>query len=298
MKCNQPDTTRRRLLQAMALSPLLPAWPSLAAARPDLTRIVTLEWSPTELLLALGVAPLGVADVYNYRLWVKEPALPPNVVDVGTRTEPNLEMLQQLRPSLLMLSAGYGPSPEALQRIAPSMGFAFYDGQQPPLQLARRALHQLAERLDLRPAADRHLAQFDALMVQTRAQLPAAARRPVLLFSFLDARHVLVFGKGSLFMNVLDELGIPNAWPGETNFWGSAIVGIEQLAAVKPAHALCFDHGDHRLRDEITATPLWQSLPLARDGVVTEMPAIWFYGSTYSAMRFCRMLPQVLGGRP
>jgi iron complex transport system substrate-binding protein len=297
MKCDQPDTTRRRLLQALALSPLLAAWPSLAAARPDLARIVALEWAPTELLLALGVPPLGVADTYNYRLWVKEPALPPEVVDVGSRIEPNLELLQQLRPSLLLLSAGYGPSPDALQRIAPSMGFAFYDGKQPPLLLARRALQQLAERLDLRPAADRHLAEFDALMAQTRAQLPAA-RRPVLLFSFLDARHVLVFGKGSLFMNVLDELGVPNAWPGDTNFWGSAVVGIEQLSAVKPAHALCFDHGDHRLRDEITATPLWQSLPLARDGVITDMPATWFYGTTLSAMRFCRLLPHALGGRP
>ena len=297
MNYSQPDATRRRLLQALALSPLLAAWPSLAAARPDLARIVTLEWGPTELLLALGVPPLGVADTYNYRLWVKEPALPPQVVDVGSRTEPNLEMLQQLRPSLLLLTAGYGPSPEALQRIAPSLGFAFYDGQHPPLRLARRALVTLAERLGLQPAADRHLAQFDALMAQTRAQLPAA-RGPVLLFSFLDARHVLVFGKGSLFMNVLDELGIPNAWPGETNFWGSAVIGIEQLSTVKPAHALCFEHGDHRLRDEITATPLWRSLPLARDGVVTTLPATWFYGTTLSAMRFCRLLPHALGGRP
>lgn len=298
MKPYQPDGTRRRLLQALALAPLLPAWPSVSATRPDLKRIVTLEWSPTELLLSLGVTPLGVADTYNYRLWVKEPALPPGVVDVGTRTEPNLEMLQQLRPSLLLLSAGYGPSPGALQRIAPSMGLAFYTGKEPPLLLARRALYQLAERLDLMPVADRFLAAADAQLAQTRAQLTPAARRPVLLFSFLDARHVLVFGKGSLFMNVMDELGVPNAWPGETNLWGSAVIGIEQLATVKPAHALCFDHGDHRLRDEITATPLWKSLPLARDGVITEVPAIWFYGTTLSAMRFCRLLPHALGGRP
>lgn len=291
----QPDGVRRRLLQALALSPLLAAWPSLAAARPDLRRIVSLEWSTVELLLTLGVVPLGVADTHSYREWVKEPALPPGVVDVGLRTEPNLELLQQLRPSLLLLSAGYGPTPEALARIAPTLSLAFYDGSGQPLDSARKALYLLADRLALRPAADRHLAEFETLLAQTRVALRPYGQRPVLLFSFLDAHHVLVFGKGSLFMNVLNELGIPNAWQGETNYWGSSVIGIEQLSTVKGVRALCFDHGDRAQRDSIMASPLWRSLPIARDNAVSIVPAIWFYGSTSSAMRFCRLLPASLG---
>ncbi|VEB89119.1 iron-hydroxamate transporter substrate-binding subunit [Klebsiella quasipneumoniae] len=80
--------TRRRLLTAMALSPLLWQMRGAQAANVDPQRVVALEWLPAELLLALGVTPYGVADIPNYRLWVNEPALPDSVIDVGLRTEP------------------------------------------------------------------------------------------------------------------------------------------------------------------------------------------------------------------
>lgn len=79
-------------------------------------------WLPVELLLALGVTPYGVADVPNYKLWVSEPPLPDSVIDVGLRTEPNLELLTEMKPSFMVWSAGYGPSPEKLARIAPGAG--------------------------------------------------------------------------------------------------------------------------------------------------------------------------------
>lgn len=68
-----PDYFRRRLLMALALSPLLPALPGRAAPAVDVQRIVALEWLPVELLMALGVTPMGVADLFQYRLWVGSP---------------------------------------------------------------------------------------------------------------------------------------------------------------------------------------------------------------------------------
>ena len=103
-----PFITRRRLLTAMALSPLLWQMRGAQAATLDPQRIVALEWLPAELLLALGVTPYGVADIPNYNLWVNEPALPSSVIDVGLRTEPNLELLTQMKPSFIVWSAGYG----------------------------------------------------------------------------------------------------------------------------------------------------------------------------------------------
>lgn len=83
------------------------------AASFDPQRIVALEWLPAELLLALGVTPYGVADIPNYNLWVNEPALPSSVIDVGLRTEPNLELLTQMKPSFIVWSADMGRRREA-----------------------------------------------------------------------------------------------------------------------------------------------------------------------------------------
>jgi iron complex transport system substrate-binding protein len=130
--------SRRRLLTMMALSPLLWQMRSAQAAEIDTQRIVGLEWLPVELLLALGIKPYGIADIPNYNLWVNEPALPAGVIDVGLRTEPNLELLTQMKPSFLVWSAGYGPSADVLARIAPGQGFNFSDGKK-PLATARKS---------------------------------------------------------------------------------------------------------------------------------------------------------------
>lgn len=123
--------SRRRLLTAMALSPLLLKMGPARAAAIDPHRIVALEWLPVELMMALGVTPYGVADIPNYTLWVNEPKLPDSVIDIGLRTEPNLELLTQMKPSYLFWSAGYGPSEETMAKIAPGRGFSFSDGKKP-----------------------------------------------------------------------------------------------------------------------------------------------------------------------
>ncbi|WP_273871884.1 Fe(3+)-hydroxamate ABC transporter substrate-binding protein FhuD [Serratia odorifera] len=291
------DPVRRRLLAAMAAAPLLYGLPGRAAALPDLSRIVALEWLPTELLMALGVTPMAVADIYNYNLWVNEPALPTSVIDVGQRTEPNLELLQQLQPSLLLLSQGYGPSPQQLAPIAPGMAFNFNDGSGKPLTVARQSLRQLAQRLGLEARAQRHLMQFDAFIGDARRRLQGYTTQPLLLFSLVDARHALIIGQQSLFQEVMDQLGIANAWQGETNFWGSAVVGIERLAAVKNARAIYLDHGNQAMLEQVSATPLWQALPFVRQRQLRKVPAVWFYGATLSAMRFCRLLEQAQEGK-
>ena len=66
---NNTRISRRRLLTAMALSPLLLKMNTARAAAVDPHRIVALEWLPVELMMALGVTPYGVADIPNYNLW-------------------------------------------------------------------------------------------------------------------------------------------------------------------------------------------------------------------------------------
>ncbi|QMA48822.1 Fe(3+)-hydroxamate ABC transporter substrate-binding protein FhuD [Citrobacter freundii] len=288
--------TRRRLLTAMALSPLLWQMNSAQAAAVDPKRIVALEWLPVELLLALGITPYGVADVPNYRLWVNQPPLPDSVIDVGLRTEPNLELLTEMKPSFMVWSAGYGPAPEKLARIAPGRGFSFSDGKK-PLAVARQSLQEMAQLLNLQTAAERHLAQYDTVIASLKPRFIHRGARPVLLTSLLDSRHMLVFGPNSLFQDVLDEYGIPNAWQGETNFWGSTAVGIDRLAAYKDVDVLCFDHGNDKEMDALMSTPLWQAMPFVRAGRFQRVPAVWFYGATLSAMHFARILDTELGGK-
>ncbi len=287
------DLQRRRLLAALLLSPLFYGHMARAGAPDGSQRIVALEWLPVELLYALGVTPLGVAGTVDYRLWVQEPVLPAHIIDVGQRTEPNLEFISELRPDLILYSQGYGPRPEQLNAIAPAMGFKFTDDSRQPLTVTCGGLTDLAERLGIPAAAQAHLAAFDRELAAAKEALASYRRQPLLIFSLMDENHALIIGKSSIFGQVMDRLDIANAWEGETNFWGTAVVGIERLAMLPAARAICLNHGDDATIARVSATPLWQAIPFVRAHRWQTVPAIWIYGATLSALRFCRMLRRV-----
>lgn len=290
-----PPVSRRHLLAALALSPLLFRVGIAQASPVDTRRIAALEWLPIELLLALGVTPMAVADKNNYRAWVGEPELPAGVIDVGLRAEPNLELLTLLKPSLILYSAGYGPSPEKMVRIAPGVGFNFNDGSGKPLSVARRSLTELGEKLGMQQAAKDHLATFDSFIAGMKPRFASRGDSPVLLMTLLDPRHALVVGENSLFQEVMDLLDVKNAWHGETNFWGTAVVGLERLAAIKDADVICFGHQNDAEMEKVMATPLWKAMPFVRQNRFQRVPAVWMYGATLSAMNFTRMLTKAVG---
>src|SRR5690554_3608607 len=65
--------------------------------------VVALEWTYAEDLLAVGVQPVGVADIEGYNSWVQiEEKLDQGVVDIGTRQEPSLEKIAELNPDLII----------------------------------------------------------------------------------------------------------------------------------------------------------------------------------------------------
>jgi iron complex transport system substrate-binding protein len=292
------DAYRRSLLKGMLLSPWWFYATKTQAALPiDLTRIIALEWRPVELLAALELTPLAIADVPNYRSWVADPPLAPAVMDVGLRDEPNREAIQRLRPSLLLLSSGYGPTPQSFASIAPAMAFQFSNAKGLPLTAAYRDVRLLGDRLDLGDRARRHLLALDQQIAMTGVRLRQRDDRPLLLFSFIDSRHIMVIGQHSLFQEVMDRLGLVNAWQGEVNPWGSTVVGIERLAELPDVQALCFHRGEQDPLNDAIRSPLWQVLPFVRERRWRIVPAVWFFGATIAALRFCHLLEHSLEPR-
>jgi iron complex transport system substrate-binding protein len=96
-------------------------------------RVVCLEWTAAELVLALGIAPAAVGDVAGYREWVVEPGLPAATIDLGSRSEPNAEIVGRLRPDLVIVTRGYGIDIATFASLAPTFELVFFSGAAPPL---------------------------------------------------------------------------------------------------------------------------------------------------------------------
>ena len=272
---------------ALGAAVFLTAQGARAAATP---RVAVIDWGLAETVLALGVTPVGAAELRGYADWVREPAMPGSVVDLGLRGEPNLELLHRLAPGLILATPQFAPFLPRLERVAAVASFATYVPGGDPLERSRRIAAELGRLLGREAAAQ-------ALPERANAAFDAAARhpadgegRPLLVAGFADARHLRVYGGNSLYGAVLARLGLRNGWTGPTGSWGFATTGLEGLARSPEARLVLVGPVSPQIEATLARNPLWRALPFARAGRVTRLAPCWAFGGLPSAMRFARLL--------
>lgn len=283
-----PDLSRRAVLAGFAAAVAAP----VRAAPP--MRIACLEWTSAELIVSLGLEPVAVADTKGYRDWVAAPPLPAGTIDLGSRGEPNLELLAELKPDLIVGAYGYGLDASTFTRFAPLWNLPFYDGSGTPYAQAESETLKLGRRLGHVAEAEQLVATTSAEIAVAKARLASRTAEPLAVVSMFDDRHVRIYGRGGLFQDVLDRLGLVNAWAGETSGWGFSTLGIEQLVAVGEVQLVSLDPIPPHVRIRIEQSSLWANLPCVRAGKVTTIPPVWPFGGLGAAARFARLLAESL----
>lgn len=274
--------TRRQCLAGLAVTGL--GLHGARAAAP--ARIVCLEWTSAEMVVSLGLSPLAVGDIRGYGDWVQGPALPQATIDLGSRSEPNLELLRELRPDLIVGAYGYGLDESSFTRLAPTFNVPFYNGKAAPYAQAQQVTLQLGDLLGRGTEADSLVERIETSISQARVTLAREPQKPLCVVSLFDDRHVRIYGAGSLLQDVLDRLGLVNAWTAATNEWGFSTVGIEELVAVGDAQLISLDPIPSHIKIRITRSSLWANLPCVRNGQVRTIPPVWPFGGLAAAGRF------------
>lgn len=263
------------LLWALSLTAL----PASAAAPP---RVVALSWEMVEHLLQLGITPLAVADAADYRRWVVRPTLPADVPDAGSRTEPNLELLAELKPDLILITPLLADIRPQLERIAPVQVYGDFTQDQDNRLLQRRNFLDLASQLQRTPLAERKLQAMDAHITELRQQLAIrfAGRPPkVSVVRFASPTVVYVMGPNSMPDHALQLLGLQPAYRAPLSRWGDVQVPVSELGRIDQGALLYIEPfaGQQRL----FATRLWQSLPVVRHGQVAGIAPTWTHGGIF-----------------
>ncbi|OZA86773.1 MAG: ABC transporter substrate-binding protein [Azorhizobium sp. 39-67-5] len=281
------------MLKGAAACALLASHPVRAAGVPR--RIVSLDYGLAETLLAMGVTPVAIAEADEWSRWVIEPALPAGVVNLGTALEANIELLHALRPDLILSTPYLARVKPMLERIARTEVFGIYTPEGgAPYRLSVTATRRLGGMLARDAEAERLIVEANAVMEATHATLAPYAGTPLFVVNFMDTRHVRVYGAKSLFDDVMTLCGLTNAWQGNTNYWGFATVGIEQLARAPQARLIYLEPIAADVLNRLNGSPLWNSLGFVRERRVQSMPAALMFGMLPSAMRFARLLGRTL----
>jgi ABC-type Fe3+-hydroxamate transport system substrate-binding protein len=292
---NMTGWTRRRVLGAALSAPFI----GQSQARPA-ERIAVVDWAMLETLLALDVVPVAATELVQFRKVAAEPAVPQQVADLGLRGSPNFEMLRLSNPDLIVSSPWFAWATDNLEQIAPVISHSIYTPGRPPYSFAVQATQALGEQLDRVVTASAYVEASALELEQSRQRIARQQTRPIFLINLGDARHFRAFGADSMFGDVLQRLGLTNAWSKPTSYAAAAPVPLEALAEVPEAAIVIIAPVPPDAQSTLARSPLWKALPAVREHRVMVFPPVNPFGALPAARRFTRLLTEALStsGKP
>jgi len=256
------------------------------------TDVVALEWGLTENLLALGVEPVGQADVEGYNTWATVAPLDASTPDVGMRGEPSLDAISALEPDLVVTTTDVPENVIAqIEEVAPVLALRGSDGED-PIGYMRSTVETLAEVTGTQDEAETVLADFDAKVAEATTALDEAGLAGA-EFTMADgwiangAVSIRMYTPGSFFGALGEEIGLVNAWTeGGDPDYGLAQTDVEGLTALGDVQFLyvASESEANPFTDGLAGNAVWEQLPFVTAGDVHRLPdGIWMFGGPLSA---------------
>ena len=260
------------------------------------TNVVGLEWGEVEMLVSLGIMPVGVADVEGYGTWVTAAPLADGVSDVGLRGEPSVDSIVALEPDLVVMEAERGSAlVTQLEEYVPVLVTTGSDASD-NLTRMRDDLLMIATAVGKVPEAERLLSDLDTALADGRQRIEDAGATGE-QFAMADGWRqgssisIRMFGEGALVSEVAAELGLANAWEGEVDeVWGLGTTDVEGLTAIDGEQLRFFynaSDGDDVFADGLAGNAIWTSLDFVEQDQLHKLPdGIWTFGGPLSCQQF------------
>lgn len=269
-------------------------------------KVVVLEWTYAEDLLAVGVQPAGMADISDYEDYVNiEPQLDETVVDVGGRQEPNLEAIAALEPDLIVgVSFRHDAMIEQLETIAPTVIFNPYpeDESVDLYQEMETTFLEIAKAVGKTTEGEQVLTDLEAQYEEKAAEIEAAdlETKDVILtlaYSGAQAPEIRVFTPNSMASIILERIGLNNVHePDQFEIFGSSTFNVEGLVKYEDANYLyTVPEEDNIYENQLKGNPVWENLAFVQEGRTYDLGAdTWLYGGPLSAETLMNQITDVL----
>ncbi|MET3926328.1 ABC transporter substrate-binding protein [Devosia sp. 2618] len=229
-------------------------------------RIVALEFSFVQALDSLGVTPVGVTDDNQPERIAQLLGKTIEYSSVGTRLEPNLELVSALKPDLIIADLRrHAAVYEQLSAIAPTIVLNSWDGSYEDI---KDAVVTIADAIGDKAKGEKVVADHEAAMAAIADKIPDGDNRRFLLaVATTDAwsLHTSASFSGSVF----DAIGVQAAV--EADVPVESGVGLERLVAVNPDVMLVATDPGGTIFDQVQDNAAWQGIEAVKTGMVFEV---------------------------
>jgi iron complex transport system substrate-binding protein len=256
------------------------------------TRVVALSWDFAEDAIALGVMPVGVADIANYDIFVGPVTgeLPDSVTDVGRRDEPSLEAIRSVEPDLILGNPdSAAPILDDLEAIAPTAMYDPYATDVPQLEQMRTIFSEIGLALGEEEQAAEVLDEMHAAIEdagEQLAELPEEDRQVAVVQGYLagGVPVIRMFTDDSMTVQLYEQAGLVNTWTEPGDEYGFTTTDIEGMTTVTEGSVLITADEQDIADAGLVENPLYDTWPPLVDGRAFSIGTdAWTFGGPLSA---------------
>jgi ABC-type Fe3+-citrate transport system substrate-binding protein len=242
------------------------------------TRIVALEFSFVDDLINIGVRPIGVAD--DNQPYGNGAIIPPiakklgQYTSVGLRASPNLESIAALHPDLIIADAQRDATIyNQLQAIAPTVAL---DSLKEPHQAALHAAVVVGQAVNKCGLMVQRVKQDKIIFQRLKNAVPKNFGDKA-MFVVEDSKVWNDYTSQGYQPSLLQDLGIPNATPGEKGGPAFVQLTLEGLVNANPDVMFLADYSSPpSLYSQWKTNALWSAISaVKKNQVYVVNPQLW-----------------------
>ena len=227
-------------------------------------RIVALEFSFVDALDELGIEPVGIAqenkDDVSGLLGKKI-----SFTEVGTRQQPNLEVISSLKPDLIIGDFNrHKGIYKQLQQIAPTI---ILKSRNATYQENLASFKSIAEAVGQTDKMEQRLKLHDKRLAVAKQKVDPDDQRKIMVGVF-RSDSLTAHGETSFDGELLEKLGIDNAITKTVE--PTVTITLEQIVKWDP-DVIFMAEADPKLLNEWKKNPLWNQITAVKKGEVYEV---------------------------
>ncbi|KAB2491569.1 ABC transporter substrate-binding protein [Priestia endophytica] len=225
-------------------------------------RVVTLELSFVDSLNALGVEPVGIADDNKKDMIEKLVDKKMDYTSVGTREQPNLEVISSLQPDLIIADAQrHKAIYKELQQIAPTV---VLKSRESTYEENLDAFTTIAKAMNKEEQGKKRLEEHKQTMKDLKEKLADNEKATVLPAVVRDTSFQ-AHTSSSYDGQLLEQIGFKNPIDTKDAY---AQMNLEQLSKIDPDILILANNEGKLLTDEWKDNPLWKDLKAVKNNQV------------------------------
>lgn len=227
-------------------------------------RVVALEFSFVDALDELGIEPVGIAqenkDDVSGLLGKKI-----SFTEVGTRQQPNLEVISSLKPDLIIGDFNrHKGIYKQLQQIAPTI---ILKSRNATYQENIASFKSIAEAVGQTDKMDQRLQLHEERLAAAKQKVDPNDQRQIMVGVF-RSDSLTAHGETSFDGELLEKMGIDNAITKTAE--PTVTITLEQIVKWDP-DVIFMAEADPKLLDEWKKNPLWNQITAVKKGEVYEV---------------------------